>query len=278
MSLREAYRRLGDAARLDQDAANRIVEAAKPRALDALGRSGDPPGSLRVSARLVGPAAQRGGSLIPAWPSRRADGSVTIDFVEDWGVLLAAWRADLDEPPAETAFVDALLASRERLWVGIANDVLQMYVPDPPPDTYSMVRHHALMLAAATLWLGPDAARRWHHGHALAARAFLRRLDGRPLWDAVGRAEQGLQRLLDDPRSKADAEGVVAWLDADPDAAAAYRSFLGAAGLGVAALLEAAPEANRSEWVRRTVFDEHPRADFNRAPIERLAARLGLAR
>lgn len=277
MRLGDVYRRLGDAARLDQDAANRIVEAAKPRALDALGRSGDSAASLTVSARLVGPAAQRGGSLIPAWPSRRADGSVTIDFVEDWGALLAAWRTDLDEPPDETALVDALLTSRERLWVGIANDVLQTYVLDPPLGTYSMVRHHALMLAAATLWLGPDAARRWHHGHTLAARAFLRRLDGRPLWDAVGRAEQGLQRLLDDPRSKADAAGVVAWLDADPDSAAAYRSFLGAAGLGVAALLEDAPESSAPEWVRRMVVEEHPRADFNRAPIERLADRLETA-
>jgi len=52
--------------------------------------------------------------------------------------MLAAWRASLDLGPA-TLRGRRLLSSGERVCVGIANDVLQLYVPDPPAGTYSMV-------------------------------------------------------------------------------------------------------------------------------------------
>jgi len=268
VSLRTIYSGLGQAARLSERAAAEIVEAARPHALAALGRTGQAPASLAVSARCVDAAAARGGNLIPAWPIRRDDGSVVIEFVEDWGVLLAAWRAGLAEPADEMAKLDALIKSRERIWIGIANDVLQLYVADPPPGTYSMVRHHALMLVAATLWLGAQRARRWRRAHAFAARAFLRRLDGRPLWATIEHAEHELQRLLDDPRGKTDAERVVTWLDNDVESAAAYQTFLGAASLSIAALLDVVPDRDPLDWLRRVIAEQHVSPDFNRTPIE----------
>ena len=175
-----------------------------------------------MAARRVRPADALGGSLIPAWPIRAEDGSVSIEYVPDWGVLLAGWSEaaapsdeastdpDLDptlDPTLDPAFnLDGLLASGDRLWVGIANDVLQKFVPDPPDGTYSMVRHHALMLGAATLWLGAERARLWQRAHTVAARAFLRRLNGGSLWAAVEAAEQGLAALLADPRAKSEPE------------------------------------------------------------------------
>ena len=66
--------------------------------------------------------------------------------------MLASWCAALGDVPDEVASLVDLVKGGERQWVGIANDVLQLYVPDPPARTYSMVRHHALMLVAATLY------------------------------------------------------------------------------------------------------------------------------
>ena len=272
MSLRARYRWLGPAGRVSEARANAVVAAAIPRALDALGWDARPPGALPVTARRVEPAMARGGSLIPAWPRRASDGSVVIEFVGDWGALLAAWRAALGEPADESAELDALVRSGERIWVGIANDVLQLFVPEPPPGTYSLVRHHALMLAAATLWLGPERADRWRRAHERAAVRFLQRLGGRSLWDAIAEAERGLQRLLDDPRARQGASGAIAWLEADSEAASTYQSFLGAASLGLAALLRTVPPADPFGWLRTAVQQEHPRPEFNRAALDQFAA------
>jgi hypothetical protein len=278
MSLLARYRRLRRAALVDEARANEIVRAARPQAAALLAPAVPNADSLQVTARLVAPADATGGSLIPAWPIRHKDGSVTIELVGDWGALLAGWSdaaGPSDDPAVE---IEALIGSGDRLWVGIANDVLQMFVPDPPTGTYSMVRHHALMLGAATLWLGPERAGRWQRAHAVAARAFLRRRGGRSLWEAVGTAERGLTALLADPRARAEPDAVLAWLDEDGAAAAAYRDFHGAASLGIAALLATAPEAaDTTTWLRELVHNQHPDPDFNRERIEAFARGTGAA-
>ena len=268
-----SYDLIGTAARLGVARASEIVHAARPYA-EAVLRA-VPTGGLRVSAQLVQPAEARGGSLIPAWPLRDADGRVTIEFVEDWGAMLAAWCASAGSADDATTLVE-LVGSGERQWVGIANDVLQLYVPDPPDGTYSMVRHHALMLVAATLWLGHDRARRWLGAHSTVARAFLGRLHGRELWAAVETAERGLRTLLADPRAHGTAVEAVAWLDADAASATAYREYLGAASLGLAALLATAPTVDDpAAWLQALVYDEHPHPDFNRDRIETFARQHG---
>ena len=271
MSFRSRYERVGPASRLDERRANEIVQAARPLAAALLDPAAPSPDSLQVAAALVQPSAARGGSLIPAWPIRHADGRVTIEFVADWGALLAGWWMALGDLAGTDVDVDELVASGERPRVGIANDVLQKYVPDPPEGTYSMVRHHALMLVAAIVWLGEDRARRWQQAHGVAARAFIGGLDGRPLWDAIEAAEQGLSALLADPRGRADAEHVVDWLDGDPAAAGAYVDYLGAASLGIAALMATAPAADRSAWLHSLIYEEHPDPRFNRDRIEAFA-------
>lgn len=276
MSLRERYDHLRAVALLDDQRVGEIIAAARPRAA-ALLPSRQSAGDPRVSGRLVAPSAATGGSLIPAWPSLNPDGSATIEYVADWGVLLAGWSEAAgasDEPDLDPDLdIDGLIGSGERLWVGIANDVLQMFVPNPPEGTYSMVRHHALMLGAATLWLGPERARLWQQVHTVAARAFLRRLSGVSLWDGVSAAERGLTMLLADPRSRAQPTEVLGWLERDVAAAAAYRAFHGAASLGIAALLATAPAAgDPTSWLCNLVHHEHPRPEFNRDRIETFAS------
>ena len=266
LRLGEAYAWLGPTARLDEAAAATIVAAARPHAVAALADMATPP-ALRVAVELVEPATNPGGSLIPAWPVVQPDGSVLIRFVRDWGVMLAAWRELAVAAGSDPDQLDALVRGGERLWIGIANDVLQMYVPTPPPATYSMVRHHALMLAAATLWLGPERAERWRAAHARVAGAFVRSLKGRSPGREIARAERGLSSLLANPASRSGPTETIAWLAADPAAGTAYARYLAAASLGVAALLQRAPRTDYAAWLRRAVATRHRGRDFNRAQI-----------
>ena len=278
--VREFYDLLGADTRLDEARANEIVRAARPHTETLLQAGPEIAGGVQVTARLVEPAVALGGSLIPAWPLRGDDGRVTIEFVADWGAMLAGWCASVADTGGEATGDRAeaahdlvqLVRSGERQWVGIANDVLQLYVPNPPDGTYSMVRHHALMLVAATLWLGADRARRWLDAHSLVARAFLARLGGRSLWAAIESAETGLRTLLADPRARRPADEVISWLDADPDAAQTYREYLGTASLGLAALLATAPsDGSVTGWLQRCIYEEHTSPDFNRDRIEAFA-------
>ena len=167
----------------------------------------------------------------------------------------------------------------QRVWIGIANDVLQLFVADPPPGTYSMVRHHALMLAAATAWLGPAAISAWHAAHVAAGAAFVRSCD-RPLHEAIEAAERGLEALLDDERAHQPAARALAWLDVDPVAGKMYIDYLGAASLGVAAVLDVMPplDPDQAGWLADAVKDLHTNPDFNRVWIAECAlARGGLS-
>ncbi|MGE3269939.1 MAG: hypothetical protein AB7P40_14400 [Chloroflexota bacterium] len=272
MSLQARYQRVCDVSRLDKRRVDEIIQSARPHAAALLADVAAPV-ELQVTGRLVSPADATGGSLIPAWPRLNQDGSATIEYVADWGVLLAGWSEAAESSVDSSLDIEAMVTSGDRLWVGIANDVLQMFVPNPPAGTYSMVRHHALMLGAATLWLGPERARLWQQAHGQAARGFLASLGDTPLWDAVAVAEQGLARLLADPRGKAEPDDVLTWLDGDASAAAAYRAFHGAASLGIAALLATAPQAvDPTDWLRGLVHQEHPHPDFNRDRVEAFAA------
>jgi len=274
VNLLEAYHRLGEGGRLGDRRAQAIVAEAMPHAVATLGL---PPGTqLPVLAIAVAPDVARGGSIIPAWPMRQADDSVIIEYVDDWGALLAGFLAATGVDPRSAALRGARpsdpVVLAQRVWIGIANDVLQLFVVDPPPGTYSMVRHHALMLAAATAWLGPAAIRSWRAAHRAAGAAFAQSCD-RPLHEALEAAERGLETLLDDARAHQPAASALAWLDVDPAAAKLYIDYLGAASLGVAAVLDALPQSDpdQAPWLTHAVKDLHANPDFNRAWIEEWA-------
>jgi len=263
---------------VDAPRAQAIVAEATPYAVATLGR---PVGTvLPVSTIMVAPEVARGGSIIPAWPIRQADGSVVIEYVEDWSALLAGLLAAMCADPRSAALRGAWQADpvvlAQRVWIGIANDVLQLFVADPPPGTYSMVRHHALMLAAATAWLGPAPIRTWQAAHVAAGASFVRSCD-RPLHAAIQVAEDGLQTLLDDDRAHQPAARTLAWLDGDPVARKRYIDYLGAASLGVAAVLGAMPDSDldRAGWFTHAVMDLHANPDFNRGWIEECAFACG---
>ncbi len=278
MSLVEVYGGLG-VRRLAERHAQAIVAEAMPHAVATLGLSAGT--VLPVSATAVVAEVARGGSIIPAWPMRRADGSVVIEYVDDWGALLAGFLVARDGTAPSTSgrgrgvrvveWADSTVLT-QRVWIGIANDVLQLFVADPPAGTYSMVRHHALMLVAATAWLGPAAISAWHAAHVAGGAAFVRSCD-RPLHEAIEAAERGLDTLLEDERAHLPAARALAWLDNDSAARKLYLEYLGAASLGVAALLRSmlASDLDTAVWLTRAVKDLHANPDFNRAWIEECA-------
>ncbi len=270
MSLIDIYQSVGSAASLDQQRAEQIVADALPHAVAALQHDG----ALPVRVACVSPAVARGGSLIPAWPIRQPDDSVVIEYVADWGVMLAGWLSTVS--PAERPLARRLVERGDRVWIGISNDVVQLFVQDPPVDQYSMVRHHGLMLAAATTWLGPQAVTDWRTVHASAAHTFLERHAHDPLHQAIAQAESGLSVLLVDARSRQPSPACIEWLEADASARAAYQDYLGAASLGVAAILDALPAAGPSadRLIAHAMANEHSRPDFNRDWIQQCAARL----
>ncbi len=271
--LREQYERLGTAGLVSEEAGVRAGAEAMPHALRALAEVADIPRPLPVTVRLVAPETAVGGIIVPAWPLRVDDGSVVIEIVEDWGVILAAWRTWMQAPAWDADAMDELCASGERPWVGVANDVMQLYVPAPPEGDYSMIRHHGLMLGGATLWLGAERRQLWQRGHGYSAQTFLRQLNGQPLWPAVAEAEAGIAVLLADPRAKQPAAKVIDWLEADPAAAKAFAAYLACSSLGIVALMETAPE-DYEAWLSEAVARRHPQADFNRVEIEAYAQRV----
>jgi hypothetical protein len=110
--------------------------------------------------------------------------------------------------------------------------------------------------------------------HASAGARYLR-AQVRPLWEAIQAAERGLDRLLEDERAHQPARLALAWLDADAEARAQYVDYLGAASLGVAALLQQMMPASPAEaeaWLVHAVAEQHADPDFNRAWIERVAS------
>jgi hypothetical protein len=272
VNLLQTYARLGAAARLDDRRASSIVSGAMPFAVATLGLPGGD--VLPVSVRRVSPEASRGGSLIPAWPMRQSDDSVVIEYVEDWGALLAGWLTAVGDEHQDLAA--QAINSGQRVWIGIANDVMQLFVPDPPEGAYSMVRHHALMLAAATAWLGPDAIRAWGMLHKAAGANFIARYADQRLWTSIEAAESGLAKLLADERAHAAAPLALTWLDRDATARSRYVDFLGAASLGVAAVLDAlaASGGDVSASLARATAELHSDPDFNRAWIEEYARRV----
>ena len=271
MTLLRTYRRLGSAARVDAERARSIVAAAMPHAMAALGRSRG--ARLPVRAERVSDEVARGGGLIPAWPVRQPDGSVVIEHVANWGTLLTGWLTCVGEQ--QRGLAQDLVDSGQRIWIGIANDVLQLFATDPPADTYSMIRHHALMLAAATTWLGAEATRAWANVHASAGREFLRRHAGESLWIAVDAAEHGLTALLLDSRSRQPARLALGWLDTDADARARYIDYLAAASLGVVAVLDALQASGQPDevWLAQAVADLHADPAFNRGWMEGWSSR-----
>ena len=254
---------------VDQAYADTMNEYAQPHALSALGTlaSAQQVGSLLPVIPQVIPVEEgKFGQLMPAWPVTDAR-PVPIYILKNWGLALFLLRATVGEPAGASAAVDALFRDHSRIQIGITNDVLQGFVGDPP--RYSFVRHHALMLFLATLWLPEPQRRGWLEIFGYCSRTLDRECrlsaESDPLGWLEAAAAAGARILAEHGPSTRHDEGVATFLT-NRSLLAEYLPYLGATSLAVAALAhqhDLCPPDERPAWRTRQVTAGHADPDFN---------------
>ena len=255
---------------IDQAFADAMNDVAQPHAISALGdqaRLHVVDGQLPVVVHVVPAVEGKFGQLMPALPVTDLR-PVPISILENWGLALFLQRATVGEPAQASAKVDGLFRDRSRIRIGITNDVLQGFVRDPPSN-YSFVRHHALMLFLATLWLPEPQRRGWFEIFHLCSRTLCDECGLHHKADPLGwleaTARAGAQILGEYGPATRDDEGVASFLQNGP-VLAEYLPYLGATSLAVAALAhqhDLCPSDERQAWRTRQVSAGHAEPDFN---------------
>ncbi len=252
-----------------------LIERARPLALSAMGARGAQKlggGPLPVSTILVEDLRKAPyGLFMSAWPQWHGD-HVYIYYLQDWTLSIAlqhkvfgfAWKA---EPALERAFYD-----RSRLEVGIMNDVLQCFVLDPPAGTYSMIRHHALMLFEATLWLEPEKKTRWvtlYKNIAVRAQETWPREN---LQQYLQNRETVAFEIFQERREESLVPRQLQQLLSNPEVVKPVLDYLEAAAVAVGVLAwgysRVIPE-EQDQWLRQHIWEHHRHSDYQLAAMER---------
>lgn len=271
----DRYAALHAAAALTQTEADTMVATALPLARQALGDRAAQygPAPLPVKATVVdNPQNALYGRFMGAWPVSGADG-VEIFTLSNWDFFLSLLEASVEPAGPPGAFAP-LMTNRSRIWVGIMNDVLQCFVNDPPKGTYSMIRHHALMLLTATLWLPDDWQTPWW-GLYEATAAWAR-----THWRVTGSLDTYLRRvesrafdIFRDLASLSAANTDWAWIGDYRSELEQVLTYLQATCVAVSPLSQecfALPSAERAAWLTRMVNEDHAREDFNLDGMRRI--------
>lgn len=149
-----AAERIRPYAMLTSDSARRWIDEVRPLVRPLLSAS-DHPRLDAVTARLASLEASPYGWTLGSWITEERTGPV-IEMRADWSLPLAFLFVHAPRTLADQQTLARAVDSR--LHMAVTNDVWQPFVKGPELGHYSMVRHHALMLAAAWTWL-PCAAR-----------------------------------------------------------------------------------------------------------------------
>jgi hypothetical protein len=136
--------------------------------------------SRTVRAHCVSDIRQAAyGNFMLSWPEPAGPDVTTLNHLPDGALVLQllglAYRPELAVHP----HLGECLRDGSRLELAFTNDVLQVQAAGPP-GAYSMVRHHALVLHAATLWLDEPARTRWLELCEAVAVGLSRQPGGRP--------------------------------------------------------------------------------------------------
>lgn len=97
----------------------------------------------------------------------------TINYLTDYRIYYAMSHWCFNEFLANDSLASRALRGLARIRIAVTNDVLQVMSP-VAPGRYSMIRHHALMLFAATRWLPTSQRSTWmalYNGSLTALRA-----------------------------------------------------------------------------------------------------------
>lgn len=225
-----------------------------------------PDGLLPVEPRVIPAAQGRYGYLLPAWPEPDKR-PVPLYVVPSFGLLAYLWRGSIGEPEGERAAVTERFLSGERLWVGLANDVLQPFVPAPPAGTYRMYRHHALMLYCATTWLPPVSRDGWLRLYDHGARRAIARHGLATMRDPIAwldAADARASAFYDSYGARVSTEDTVRAFLAEPEHEE-YTLFFSVSNIGISALAAQSRRqdaATQQGWLRHMVNVAHADPDF----------------
>jgi hypothetical protein len=153
------------------------------------------------------------GNFMLSWPVPAGRDETTLHHLPDGALFLQlldlAYRSELAGLP----HLRGCLLDGSRLELAFTNDVLQVQAAGPP-GPYSMVRHHALVLHAATHWLDEPARTRWLELCEAVAAGLSRELSGAAsaarLDDIEGRAFADLEALAPRTIDTVDAAALLA--------------------------------------------------------------------
>lgn len=86
----------------------------------------------------------------------------TVHYLPDGGFFMEILRLVLQPVFAHSPDLKVVLGDSSRLEMALTNDVLQIQLRSVTrPDDYSMIRHHALMLFYASMWLESRIRSKW---------------------------------------------------------------------------------------------------------------------
>jgi hypothetical protein len=158
----------------------------------------------------------------------------------------------------------ALLTDTSRPEMSLTNDVLQIQLAGLQ-EGYSMIRHHALMLFFAALWLDEPRRSQWLDLYDQLAGHVDERPEGRPSLQELAEAET---RAFADFRTLAPrtltADAAQALL-ASPDELRSIVDYQLYAGAAIGLLwreYRAVPEAEREAWQREQLSNGYLRLDY----------------
>lgn len=181
-----------------------------------------------------------------------------IYYLEEQGTYLELAATCMSSALAEDVLVRQALSDGSRVRISITNDVLQVMAPTPPGQ-YSMVRHHALMFLAATLWLPDDQRNRWLQLYRASLEAVRPELElASDLKLLLSEIENSAFRVFErgtDHSEKRRLRSAKEFRDEDRDAVTRYILYCNAAVAVLAERLSLARDRGWSEqaWLAREV-------------------------
>ncbi|MGC8488481.1 MAG: hypothetical protein ACP5QO_09735 [Clostridia bacterium] len=123
-------------------------------------------------------------------------GVPVVHVLPDWSIPLAFTFGQLPEHLTDPAILGRMVKARLRM--GVAADVWEPFVPQPPSTHYSLVRHPALMMAGSWSWLGVTERELWRRVlEALEERARVRFRGVSDLSVVVNETDVALRQLWD---------------------------------------------------------------------------------
>ncbi|HEV8528407.1 MAG TPA: hypothetical protein VGS60_12795 [Actinomycetes bacterium] len=243
---------------LQQEIAQRWIDEVRPLAV-ALLRDQDRREASSVNIRACGrdPVGAPHGTLMLTWPVRDGREAV-INHLVDCRPFLRLYERLLDELPHAGESFRTVVEDGSRLRIAVTNDVLQVLAPGPSHD-YSMIRHHALMLLVAHLWLPAAQQLRWAALYRASVGLAAQRYQASAAFESPRQYLDDLEREAFAALDELAAQGASPARAGDPEATQDRRlhlalDYMQAANAAVAVLIDdysATPPQNRTRWLQQ---------------------------